>query len=149
MIQAALPLVAMTEADDFTLYEAFVARRMKPGDYYSAAEMKSFIAAGSKSAWWVREKQGKVVGWCALTHRDEDWPGEACSFLGIAVDEGHAGTALALRLIRRVLKEGGDRPMMTYIQPGVETERLIKPLGFVKVGVKAPWNVYVRGSPAC
>ncbi len=137
------PLIAMTPEDDFPAYEKLVMRAMKAEDYYSAAEMKEGLETGLLSAWWVRDGAQTPIAWCAIKNTVTDWAG-ACSFTGLAIAPEHRNTNLALRMIRHVLKEVGNRPLAAYIQPGGETERLLDLFGFQYVDRKEHWNFYIR-----
>ena len=136
-----LPLTSMKEDDDFEVYERLAASNMKPEDYYTAEELKTHLTSGYVSAWWIKMGQ-QPVAWCGINNSNDDWPG-ACNFLGLIVDKPYRHTKLALRMIRNIFRHVGDRPITTYIQPGVETERLLKPLGFKEVGTKECWQLYV------
>ena len=136
-------LLEMTAADDFSAYESFVASVMRPEDFYTADELCGHILSGYVTAWWTKDGAGAPVGWCGMENWNDEWKG-ACNFLGVAVAPAWRNTGLALRLIRHVVRRAGTRPLTAYIQPGVETERLLEPGGFRYVKAHDPWRLYVR-----
>jgi len=142
MSKTDFPLMPMTLNDDFEAYEHLAASNMKTEDYYRADELKTHIASGYVSAWWIKPNDQAPIAWCGMNNTNKDWP-NSCNFLGVVVDKQYRNSGLALRLIRHIFRQAGHRPITTYIQPGVKTEMLLKPFGFKEVGVKECWKLYV------
>lgn len=140
---ATLPLIQMKLEDDFSVYEKFVSSCMKPEDFYTGEQLQNHIASGYVTAYWMKDDHGAVIGWCGLNNSSKVLE-DGYNFLGVAIAPAHRGTILALRMVRHILKCAKGKPISTYIQPGVETERLLKPLGFRPIGREDPWLIYVR-----